>query len=68
MTEQAVREAVSALLKRRGVDPISRAWGLSPEALLRLAAGLPVRRGTVAQAEMALASSPQYGEAPHHIP
>jgi len=49
--------AASRLAAELGAVPAARALGVSREALARLAAGLPVRAGTIALAERALARS-----------
>lgn len=51
-----VRDAVRRMVDEAGVLATGRALGVSEPAVLRLAGGLAVRRGTVAQVEAALAT------------
>ncbi len=65
MSEEALRARVAETLRTRGVAVTAALLGLSPETALRVAAGMPVRRGTLALAAVRLesiATGPHYGE------
>jgi hypothetical protein len=67
MADETVRTEIMKALQTHGTSAVSKRLGMSPEACLRVAAGLPVRPGTLALARQgiaAMASSPQFGEAP----
>jgi hypothetical protein len=48
---EASRKALMSAIEAHSVNPVARALGLGREAVARLAAGIPVRAGTVALAE-----------------
>jgi hypothetical protein len=72
MSEDSIRAAVADALRLHGVPATAARLKLSPEACLRIAAGLPVRRGTLALAEhgvsatlvQSIAAGPRLGETP----
>jgi hypothetical protein len=51
---EANRRALMSAIEAHTVNPVARALGLGREAVARLAAGIPVRAGTVALAEQNL--------------
>lgn len=50
LTDDAIRARAAALVRSRGPNPAARELGVSREAVLSLAAGAPVTRGTIALA------------------
>ena len=72
MPEDSIRSEVAAALRALGVAAVAERLKLSPEACLRIAAGMPVRRGTLALAGhgiaaikvQSIASGPLLGELP----
>ncbi len=56
MSEDTIRSQVAAALHTHSVTAIAKRLKLSTEACLRIAAGLPVRRGTLALAGQGLAA------------
>lgn len=57
---------VRGLVRRDGAPRTARTLGISREAAMRLAAGLPIRRGTLALATLRLAA-PANAESPSGI-